>query len=81
MRKRRVEPDSPQSIRGMAMRRMGDIWLAPMPVTVRVLPSQSNWAPSSSRQATVASTSAQRPTLDSTLTPSASAAAMMHRWA
>ena len=81
MRNRRVEPDSPQSSRGRAMRRMGDMALAPMPLTRTVLPFRENWAPSSSRQSMVAIISLERATLWMTLSPWAKAAAISSRWA
>ena len=77
MRKRRVEPLSPQSNRGSSPD-FGPV----MPVTRMVLESScSHFAPSCSMQERVARMSWEKATLDTTLSPPARAAAIISRWA
>ena len=77
MRKRRVEPDSPQSRRG----REGVGRFMVRPCTVRVDPDQVKEAPRASMHRMVARMSWDGATWVSTLSPEARAAAMMSRWA
>ena len=79
MRKRRVDPDSPQSSRGSSSPVEVRGVTPPTPRTRRTLPSRVQAAPRASMHRRVARMSSLRATFSMTLSPAARAAAMRRR--